>query len=181
MKHEPAIIAITGIQAAGKSTIARLLAQRFARGAYVEGDALQHMIVAGAQGVQEPGAPTGEAARQYLLRLKHMCLLGKSFFEAGFTVALDDIIMGDAWPYVQDQLQGTPFSLIVLAPRVEVVVEQRDTSRAKRPLGAAWAVYLDDVLRSTMADVGHWIDTSDQTPDETVDAILRYLSFESGG
>ncbi|HEY7781204.1 MAG TPA: hypothetical protein VIC85_13415 [Ktedonobacterales bacterium] len=58
------IIIVTGIQAAGKSTVARLLAERFARGAHVEGDALQHLIVSGSEGVQEPGEPTGEAAHE---------------------------------------------------------------------------------------------------------------------
>ncbi|HET8841700.1 MAG TPA: hypothetical protein VFN35_09545 [Ktedonobacteraceae bacterium] len=160
---------------AGKSTISHLLAQRFVRGVHVEGDSLQHMIVSGGQGVQEPGLLTGEEARQYRLRLKHMCLLGKSFLEAGFTVVLDDIITGEEWPGVQTYLQGTSSSLIVLAPRVEVVAQIRDKNRAKRPLGEAWALYLDQVLRTTMEGIGHWIDTSEQTPDETVDQILRQL------
>jgi hypothetical protein len=169
------IIVVSGIQAAGKSTVARLLAQRFARGVHVEADVLQHLIVSGSQGVQEPGMPTGEAARQYRLRLKHMCLLGRSFWEAGFSVVLDDIIMGETWPYVQSQLQGIPCTLIVLAPRVQVVAELRDKSRVKRPLGEAWAIYLDQVLRTTMQGIGHWIDTSEQSPAETVDHILRLL------
>lgn len=169
------IIVVTGIQAAGKSTISHLLAQRFVRGVHVEADILQHMIVSGSQGAREPGPLTGEEARQYRLRLKHMCLLGKSFLEVGFTVVLDDIITGEDWPEVQTYLQGTSYSLIVLAPRVEVVAQIRDKSRAKRPLGKAWALYLDQVLRTTMEGIGHWIDTSEQTPDETVDQILRLL------
>lgn len=170
------IILVTGIQAAGKSTVARVLAKRFTRGAHVEGDALQHLIVSGSEGVREPGDPTGEAARQYHLRLKHMCLIGRSFAEAGFTAVLDDIVAGEAWPLVHEHLRGVPFALIILAPRVEVVVRQRDRTRAKRPLGEAWARYLDHVFRETMRDVGHWIDTSEQTPAETVDAILQWLN-----
>lgn len=42
---QPGIIVLTGIMAAGKSTVARLLAQRFVRGVYIEADALQRMIV----------------------------------------------------------------------------------------------------------------------------------------
>jgi hypothetical protein len=68
-----------------------------------------------------------------------------------------------------------PFVLVVLAPRVEVVVRQRDRNRTKRPLGGDWAVYLDRVFRTTMRDVGHWIDTSEQTPAQTVDEIVQWL------
>jgi dephospho-CoA kinase len=57
----PCIIVVTGIQASGKSTVSRLLAQRFAHGVHVEADALQHMIVSGGEWVGEPGAPSGEA------------------------------------------------------------------------------------------------------------------------
>ncbi|HEY7348609.1 MAG TPA: AAA family ATPase [Ktedonobacterales bacterium] len=170
-----ALIAVTGIQAAGKSTVSRLLAQRFERGVHVEADVLQHMIVSGGEGVQEPGEPQGEAAVQYRLRLKHMCALGRSFFEAGFTVVLDDIMLGESWRYVQEQLEGVSCSLVVLAPRVEVVARQRDQQRAKRPLGEAWAVYLDEAFRATMMGIGCWIDSSEQTPDETVEEVLQRL------
>lgn len=170
-----AIIVVTGIQAAGKSTVARLLARRFRRGAHVEADTLQRMIVSGGIWPDEPGEPGPEAARQLRLRLKHLCLLGISFYEAGFTAVLDDIILGDRWAHLQEDLQGYPFSLVVLAPRRAVVIEQRDPHRGQRPLGAAWAVYLDDILRATMASTGLWLDTSDQTPEETVEAIVRAL------
>src|SRR5262249_60738013 len=105
---------------------ARLVASRFARGAHVEGDALDHMIVSGDESVRAPGEPQGEAARQYYLRLKQMCLVGQAFYEAGFTVALDVIVLGESWRYVEQQLEGTPVSLVVLAPRVEVVTLERD-------------------------------------------------------
>ncbi len=113
---------------------------------------------------------------QLRLRLKNLCLLGTSFFEAGFTVVLDDIILGDRWLHLQEDLQGVPFSLVVLAPRVDVVAQKRDTSRSKLPQGQAWAAYLDHALRTTMAGVGLWIDTSKETPEETVEHILGGLT-----
>ncbi|MDQ3706411.1 MAG: chloramphenicol phosphotransferase CPT family protein [Chloroflexota bacterium] len=171
MLTKAAIIVVTGIQAAGKSTVARLLAGRFERGVHVEADALQRMIVSGGEWVGEPGPPSVEAGRQLRLRLRNMCLLGKSFYDNGFSVVLDDIIIGERWDHLQEDLQGYPFTLVVLAPRVEVV-QHWDTHRGKQPLGAAWAEYLDDELRKTMAGVGTWIDSSNQTPDQTVDAIL---------
>lgn len=175
---KPALIVVTGIMAAGKSTIARLLAQRFTRGVHIEADVLQRMIVSGGVWVSQPGEPEGEAAQQLDLRLKNLCLLGRSFFEAGFTVVLDDILMGERWQQLQEMLHDLPFSLVVLAPQVEVVASLRDRNRAKAPQGHAWAAYLDHALRSTMAGVGFWIDTSEQTPEETVALILQQLGSE---
>jgi predicted kinase len=163
--------------AAGKSTIAHLLAQRFPRGVHISADVLQQMIVAGGEWVTEPGAPSGEAARQLRLRLKHLCSLGRSFVEAGFVVVLDDIIMGDRWQQLQDELHDLPFSLVVLAPQRDVVL-QRDQKRSKRTLGKAWAEYLDQELRTTMVGIGVWVDSSELTPEETVDYILQRLQEE---
>lgn len=177
MSSRPAIIVVTGIQAAGKSTVARLLAHRFVGAAHVEADVLQRMIVSGGEWVSEPGEPTGEAARQLRLRLRNTCLLGISFYKAGFTAVLDDIILGERWQQLQAELDGVPFSLVVLAPRVEIVAE-RDTGRMKHPLAEEWARYLDNILRITMTGVGLWIDNSDQTSEETVDEILLRLRPE---
>jgi chloramphenicol 3-O-phosphotransferase len=104
-----------------------------------------------------------------------MCLLGRSFYEAGFTVVLDDIIIGERWRELQDDLRGLPVTLVVLAPSPEVVTRVRDTRRAKAPQGAAWAAYLDRELRATLAEIGVWVDSSHQTPEETVAAILAGL------
>lgn len=177
MIAQPALIAITGVMAAGKSTVARLLARRFARGVHIEADALHHMIVSGGAWVRAPGTPRGEAAGQLRLRLRQMCLLGRSFYEAGFAVVLDDLILGDRWAQLQAELRDLPFALVVLAPDVGVVV-RRDAHRAKPPQGDAWARYLDGRLRATMAGSGLWLDNSDQTPEETVEEILRLLALD---
>ena len=173
----PTILVVTGIQAAGKSTVADRLARRFARGAHVEADLLHRMVVAGRADVGEPGEPDPSAAAQLRLRLRQMCLVGRAFVEAGYTAVLDDIIIGERWDHLQAELRGLPFSLIVLAPRAEVVIAERDARRAKPPLGAGWAHHLDGELRRTMAGIGLWVDNSAQTPEETADEILRRLAL----
>jgi len=156
--------------------VARLLAEQWTHGVHIEADVLHSMIVSGGVWVQEPGEIAGEAAEQLRLRLKHMCLLGKSFYDAGFSVVLDDIIVGERWEHVEHDLAGVPLSLVVLAPS-RLVVQERDMSRAKRTLGREWAVYLDDALRSTMNGIGLWIDNSYQTPEQTVEEIVRKLDL----
>ncbi len=66
--REPTILVISGTQGAGKSTVARLLAARFERGAWVSADALQRMIVAGGRW-PEDRTMSPEAERQLRLRL----------------------------------------------------------------------------------------------------------------
>ena len=176
MSADQPIIVVTGIQAAGKSTVAGLLARRFARGVHVEADTLQRMIVSGAVWPEQPGLPAGEVAEQLRLRLRNLCLLGRSFFDAGFSVVLDDIIMGDRWDQLISEMEGTPVSVVVLAPRIDAVLA-RDRARAKRTLGEAWARYLDGELRKTMDGVGLWVDSTNQTPNETVEAILHGLNL----
>jgi len=174
MTAEPRIIVVTGVQAAGKTAVGRMLAERFERGVFIEADALQRMVVSGGVWVTDegdPGVPKGEASRQLRLRLRNACLLARSFHEAGFTAVVDDIIIGERWHNLCKELSGVPFHLVVLAPNL-ATIEARDAARDKL-IGGGWAAYLDGELRATMSAHGVWVDSSGQTPEETVDEVLR--------
>jgi adenylylsulfate kinase-like enzyme len=172
------IIVLSGIQGAGKSTIGPLLARRFERGAYIDADMLQRMIVSGDAWVRtQPGQPLAdEADRQLRLRLRNCCLLARSFRDAGFTAMIGDIVIGERWHHLREDLRGVPFRLVVLAPKVESVIG-RDAARSYT-VGEEWAHHLDRELRETMAGIGMWVDSTNQTPEETVDEIVRRLPEE---
>jgi chloramphenicol 3-O-phosphotransferase len=174
----PRTIVVTGIQAAGKSTVARMLAQRFERGVHIEADLLYQMIVTGRVLPEEPGVMPPEAERQLRLRLRNACVLARSFHESGFSVVIDEIIIGERYDHIKENLADLPFELVVLAPRAEVVANERDAGRGKRVLGEKWATYLDRELRATLVGIGLWIDNSDQTAEETADEIIRRLEIE---
>ncbi len=174
--EEPAIIVVSGVQGAGKSTVARLLAERFQRGVHIEADTLQRMIVSGGEWTREPGEPPGEAARQLRLRLRNACLLARSFLDAGFTAVVDDIIVGERFEHLRADLAGLPFHLVVLAPDVETAIA-RDAAR-EYTVGEEWARYLDKEQKKTMAGNGLWVDSSDQTAAETVDEVMSRLKDE---
>jgi cytidylate kinase len=63
---QQAIILITGIQAAGKSTIAQMLAERLPRSVHVRGDLFRRMVINGRADMTPD--PSAEAVRQLRLR-----------------------------------------------------------------------------------------------------------------
>ena len=62
------LYAITGVMAAGKSTVAELLAQRFEKGVHLRGDVFRRMIVSGRE--EMCAEPSMEAVRQLHLRYR---------------------------------------------------------------------------------------------------------------
>ena len=167
-QHGPALIVVSGTQGAGKSTIAQLLARRFDPGAWVSADALHKMIVSGGRW-PEGAAMSGTAERQLSLRLKNACLLGQSFVENGITAVLDDLVIGSRVDELLNHLAGQRFLFVMLTPRREVIRE-RERGRGTA-LWEQWE-WLDDEIRTKTPRIGLWLDSSDQTAEETVDEIM---------
>jgi len=160
---------VSGIPAAGKSTVAGLLARRFARGVHLESDVLQRMVVSGSVWPHEQ--PAEEATLQLRQRGRRTALLADSYVGSGFTVVIDEVVIGTRVEELLDDLVTRPVRLVMLVPDLAVVAA-RDAARAKPEVFDVWR-HLDDVVRTQTPRVGLWLDSSELTAVETVDAILR--------
>lgn len=164
------VILITGIMGAGKSTIAQLLAERMPKAAHVRGDAFRRMIVSG-RAEMVPAADE-KAIDQLHLRYDLAALVADGYANAGFTAVYQDIVLGNDLAHVTRRIRTRPLFVVVLAPR-PAVVESRAESRNKISGYGAWTVAaLDQMLRETPR-IGLWLDTSEQSAQETADEILR--------
>ena len=89
---------------------------------------------------------------------------------------MQDLFVGATLEPFVDQLVERPVSLVMLAPDVAVVM-QRESERVKVGYGDLWSVrHFDHILRTKTPRIGLWLDSSQQTPDETVDEILARLA-----
>jgi GrpB-like predicted nucleotidyltransferase (UPF0157 family)/predicted kinase len=166
---EPVVYLITGPMAAGKSTVARLLASRFPRGVHLEGDLFRRSIVTGRQEVGPELRP--EAMEQLRLRYRLAAAAADTYAEAGFTVALDDVVAGPLLADYRAMIRWRPCHVVVLLPSLEAVAE-REAGRREKGYGA-WTI--DELYEGFVSDtppIGTWLDTTAMTPDETVDEIV---------
>ncbi len=160
---------ITGVMAAGKSTVAQLLAERLERSVHLRGDLFRRMIVSG-RAEPTPDMPV-EATQQLALRYHLAAQVARTYAEAGFTVVYQDILLEAGLTDVLSLLEGLRRAVVVLNPSAAVVA-QRDEARAKTGYGGGWTPHpLIEALERTPR-VGLWLDTSELTPEQTVDFIL---------
>ncbi|MEU8070983.1 MULTISPECIES: AAA family ATPase [unclassified Micromonospora] len=169
MWQSPAVVLISGIMAAGKSTVAESLARRLPRAVHLRGDVFRSMIVSGRADMT--AEPTDEALRQLRLRYDLAASAADRYAAAGFTVVLQDVVLGAELPAMIGRIRHRPLAVVMLAPRPEVVAA-RERDRPKNGYGDWPVADLDAGFRADTPRLGLWLDTSEQTPEETVTEIL---------
>ena len=165
------VVLVTGVMAAGKSTVAQALAERLPRAAHVRGDVFRRMIVSGRE-EYVPGS-SGEAEAQLRLRYRLSAATADAYAEAGFTAVVQDVVLGENLTAYVGLVRTRPLYVVVLAPDAETVAA-REAGRAKTGYDdTVWTVpALDEALRESTPRIGLWLDTSGLTPARTVEAIL---------
>lgn len=166
------MIVITGAMAAGKSTVAALLAERFPRSVHLRGDSFRRMIVNGREEMSL--RPSPEAQRQQQLRYELSVRTADAFAAQGFTAIVQDIIIGRELATYVARIETPDRFLVVLSPSVSVL-EWREQQRKKAASMHVSVGAMDTVLRTETERIGYWLDSSAQSPDETVDDILAHL------
>lgn len=162
---------ITGAMAAGKSTIARALVQKFDKSAHVGGDAFLRMIARG--GAVMGPTLTDKAIGQLHLRQDIAMDAVRRFVGAGFATVYQDILIGRDFVRVTTALADLAPRVVVLDPSIEALA-QRDAEREKTGYGDDFPPHvLADALRSQTPRDGLWLDTSSMTVEAVIAAILR--------
>ena len=166
---------ITGAQASGKSTVAELLAQRFERGVHVRGGQFYRWAVRGWVHVGDDDA--AEVRRLLDLRYRLSATAADEYAAAGFETIVQDNIYGVDVERWLDRISAQPKHLVVLRPSV-AAVEARDLQRQQTSGKVAYRdgftpAINDEHVGATRHEIGLWLDTSELTPQQTVDEIVR--------
>ncbi|GAB2676375.1 hypothetical protein GCM10027271_41640 [Saccharopolyspora gloriosae] len=170
------VVLITGIQAAGKSTVAQLLAERLPNSVHLRGDLFRRMIVNGRQDMTPE--PSEAATDQLRLRHRLTAQTCEQYTAAGFTVIAQDVVIGEHLTEIAQEIRSRPLYVVVLAPQAAAIAD-REGERDKAAYDEWTVRALDAVLREDTPRLGLWLDTSEQTPEETVEDILRRAPAEA--
>ncbi len=166
------IYLVTGVMAAGKSTVSALFAARLSRAVHLRGDAFRKMIVSGRAEMSENASE--EALSQLYLRYRISAQVAGEYLRAGFDVVLQDNYYGQALTDMLNLLDGLPVRVVVLCPDVETV-KRREAERGKVGYSSFGVEPLYEMFLRETPRIGYWIDSSNQTPQETVDAIAEHF------
>lgn len=101
-----AVVLVTGVMASGKSTVAQLLAERLPRSVHLRGDSFRRMIVSGRE--EFTPQPTAEGRAQLRLRYQASAAVADLYAQAGWTVVVQDVVLGEHLDAYLDAVTARP-------------------------------------------------------------------------
>ena len=167
------VFLVTGPSAAGKTTVARLLAGRFSRGVHLEGDWFRRSIVSGRIDMT-PDAPP-EAVEQLQLRYRLAARVADAYWDEvspSCSKTSSRATTCRTWPGSFGAAHSMSWCSCH-ASRSSL----RATRSASRPGYRHWSLAgLYAIFATQTPRIGLWLDSSEQTPDQTVDSVLERTS-----
>jgi len=165
-------IIVSGMPGAGKSTVSALAAGLVPHGAQVKGDTVNQMILSGR--VWFMGTPKEEALRQDELCNRNMCSLANNFVDFGFTVFMDTVVADRVeLDFLLALLSPRSVRLVTLAPGIEVCQHRNETRHPDEHFAFDGYHRLDVDMKRELGELGWWFDTSELTPIETAEQLVR--------
>jgi predicted kinase len=158
------ILLVTGPPGSGKSTLARELARAAQRGAHLDADALQALLVSGR--ARRGSAPDEEVNAQIDLRWANLVSLAANYADAGFLAVIDDALNDRArLMSIVEHLAPRRVHLVVCTPPVETALA-RDAAR-DQPVAHRWR-HLYTEVRDALSGLGLHLDTDGLTVQQSV-------------
>jgi adenylylsulfate kinase-like enzyme len=167
-------VIVTGMPAAGKTTITSLAAALMPRAAQVSGDAVNLMIRSGY--VWFMGQPSEQALRQDELCNRNMCSLANNFVDFGFTVLMDTVLADRCeLDFFIALMSPRPVRLVVLDPGIDVCRRRNAGRDPETQFDFDGYERLGADMRREFGDIGWWLDTSASTAAQTADGLVAEL------
>jgi hypothetical protein len=156
--------------------VAQLLAERFEKSVHLRGDLFRRMIVNDRKEIH-PNAGNHELD-QLRLRYRLAAQSADTYFQAGFTVVVQDVAVGPMLHDFISYIKCRPLYVVVLCPNSSVVAH-RESTRNKKGYGVWTVEGLDRLLREETPRIGMWLDSSELTPEGTVEELIKRLQDEA--
>lgn len=160
------IIFINGSINAGKSTVAKLLAEKIKNTAVVEVDSFHEFV---------SWMPIAESV---LINLENAVLVIRNFYKRGFNVVVPYPLSKRNYEYLMEELKdiAEDISIFTLSPDLEEVLKNRGerelTEAEKERIKYHYATGINNPA------FGKIINNTKQTPEETAGNIMDLITFK---